>query len=100
MFKADQYTQVEDHIIETKTGERVIAKRNLTIEYIYSIYYWSINLGSLAGIATTFVEKRVGFWAAYLLPFCVLWISALTLLLCKTRFGGSRPSLVLEGTSH
>jgi len=29
-----------------------------------------INIGSLAGLAITLLEKYVGFWAAYLLPLC------------------------------
>jgi hypothetical protein len=44
-------------------------------------------VGSLAGIATTFLEKDVGFWVAYLLPLCVLAVGAATLILCKDKFG-------------
>jgi POT family proton-dependent oligopeptide transporter len=44
-------------------------------------------VGSLAGVATTFLEKDVGFWVAYLLPLCVLAAGAATLILCKDKFG-------------
>nr|POF05424.1 putative peptide transporter ptr2 [Quercus suber] len=47
----------------------------------------AIQVGSVAGLATTFLEKDVGFWAAYLLPFCVLWVSVLTLWICRDTFG-------------
>lgn len=46
-----------------------------------------INIGSLAGLATTLLEKYVGFWAAYLLPFCALWISVFILATWQTKFG-------------
>ncbi|KAI7903701.1 POT family-domain-containing protein [Cokeromyces recurvatus] len=32
------------------------------------MFYWGINAGSLSAIATTELEKNVGFWPAYLLP--------------------------------
>jgi POT family proton-dependent oligopeptide transporter len=41
----------------------------------------------LSALATTYIEKDVGFWAAYLLPFCALCISLLTLVLCRNKIG-------------
>lgn len=46
-----------------------------------------INIGSLGGLATTLLEKYVGFWAAFLLPFCALWISVFILVFWRTEFG-------------
>ena len=85
-FMADQYTNVKMRVETTKTGEKVIVDRDLTIRGIYSLYYWCINLGCLSGLATTFIEKEVGFWAAYLLPFCVLWIALAGLILGRRKF--------------
>ncbi|KAF1947027.1 oligopeptide transporter [Clathrospora elynae] len=68
-FVADQYTGTELRIETLKSGERVIVDRTLTVQYIYNMWYWMINIGSLGGLATTLLEKYVGFWAAYLLPF-------------------------------
>jgi len=46
-----------------------------------------INIGSLAGLAITLLEKYVGFWEAYLHPLCALWISAFILTTWRTKFG-------------
>ena len=46
-----------------------------------------INIGSLGGLATTLLEKYVGFWAAYLLSFCSLWVSVLILVVWRHKFG-------------
>ncbi|KAH8430827.1 uncharacterized protein LDX57_008491 [Aspergillus melleus] len=69
-FIADQYTEHEMRIKTTKTGKRVVVDRELTIQYIYNLYYWMVNAGSLGSIATTMMEKYIGFWSAYLLDLC------------------------------
>ena len=51
------------------------------------IPYSMINIGSLAGIATTFLEKDVGFWSANLLCFCTMWPSLIILLVWRKSFG-------------
>ena len=38
------------------------------------IFYLCINIGSLSPIATTELEKNVGFWAAYLLPMLMFFV--------------------------
>lgn len=70
-------------------GEQVIVDHGLTLERILNIYFWFVNTGSLSGIATRSMEKRIGSWAAYLLPFCSLWTAVLVLAL-------SRKCLVVE----
>ena len=84
LFVADQCTDERYQIKHTKSGEKVIVDREATVEYIFNIYYWyptcppltlyklmvyrCVNVGALAGIATTFMEKDIGFWAAFLMP--------------------------------
>lgn len=46
-----------------------------------------INVASLSGIATTFMEKYLSFWSAYLLCFCFLWVSAVMMLVFKSHYG-------------
>ena len=46
-----------------------------------------VNVGSLSGIATTFLERQVAFWAAYLLPACFLWLAVVVLVFGRRRFG-------------
>ncbi|KAJ5195228.1 oligopeptide transporter [Penicillium cinerascens] len=82
---ADQYTNWEKKILAKPNGKRVIIDRDLTMEKIYHAYYWAINIGALSALATTYIEKDIGFWAAFLLPSCALCLSLLTLVLCRNK---------------
>lgn len=69
----DQYQQKDMWVrTDLATGERVIVDPGVTYNRIYTIYYGCIEIGSLSGVATPFMEKRYGFWAPFLLTFCVL----------------------------
>lgn len=105
-FIGDQYAVLTPQLVVTNKGERVIVDRTLTLQYIYNIFYWYeaprckhmeladmerfTNIGSLSLIASTYLEKEVGFWAAYLLPLCFVWIPIPLLLLWQRSFGKSR----------
>ncbi|KAF7342262.1 POT family-domain-containing protein [Mycena venus] len=73
-------------VTETSDGERVIVDQALTLQSIYSVYYWCGNVGSLSGVATTLMEKYIDFWAAYLLPFCSIWVALALLILGGPKF--------------
>lgn len=55
-------------VITTKSGERVIQDPEATTERVVLWFYLLINIGGFMGVATTYSEKYVGFWLAYLLP--------------------------------
>ncbi|KAI8072522.1 POT family-domain-containing protein [Gongronella butleri] len=65
---AEQYTNRHAFVKTTKKGKRVIVTPQATYQRIFNLFYWSVNIGSLSAIATTELEKNVGFWSAYLLP--------------------------------
>ncbi|CAO3621308.1 unnamed protein product [Mucor fragilis] len=65
---AEQYQSKAPYIKVLKNGERVIVTPQATYQRIFTMFYWLINIGSLSSIATTELEKNVGFWPAYLLP--------------------------------
>ena len=44
------------------------------------IFYLCINIGALSSIATTNLEKFVGFWSAYLLPLLVFLVGFVVIL--------------------
>ncbi|KAJ7692895.1 oligopeptide transporter [Mycena rosella] len=67
-------------------GERVIVDQALTLQQIYTIFYWCVNVGSLSGVATTLMEKYIDFWAAFLLPFCSLWVALAVLIMGRSKF--------------
>jgi POT family proton-dependent oligopeptide transporter len=73
-------------LIKRKGKEPFIGDRTLTIQYIYNAYYWFINIAGLSSLATTFLERSYGFWAAFLLPFGTIWIPLVLLLFYQKRF--------------
>lgn len=65
---AEQYTETKFRIKTLKSGEVVIVSPTVTIQSLYNIFYWCVNIGSLSAIATVWMELKIDFWAAYLLP--------------------------------
>lgn len=70
----------------TKKGERVIIDPNVTIQRIYMIFYCCINLGSLSLLATTYMERLVGFWSGYLLCLCMFVVGGIVLILGRKKY--------------
>ncbi|KAH1397381.1 hypothetical protein KXW65_006868 [Aspergillus fumigatus] len=60
-FIADQYTEQTWRIRVAKNGKQVVEIPEVTIQYIYNVYYWMVNVGSLGSIATTLMERYIGF---------------------------------------
>ncbi|KAJ6449747.1 MFS peptide transporter [Mycena sanguinolenta] len=85
-FIADQCADTSMYIVTTSSDERVIVDQGLTLQRIYSIYYWCGNLGSLSGVATTLLERHVDFWAAFILPFCSIWVALAALIFGRAHF--------------
>lgn len=83
---ADQFPKNRPRIITRKSGTRVIEDPNLTIQNVFMFFYLMINDGSLSVIATTELEAHVGFWAAYLLPFCFFWIAVIVLAAGRNQY--------------
>ncbi|KAI9047426.1 hypothetical protein LZ554_008870 [Drepanopeziza brunnea f. sp. 'monogermtubi'] len=85
-FIGDQYTHLVPRVITLKSGERVIADRTLTIQYIYNVFYWLTNIASLSLIPSTYLEKLEGFWSAYLLSLCSFWIGVILMVVWRNDF--------------
>ncbi|KAF7195552.1 Peptide transporter PTR2 [Pseudocercospora fuligena] len=64
----DQMTNRVPRVLTTKKGERVIEDPEATTERVMLWFYLLINIGGFMGVATTYAEKYVGFWLAFLLP--------------------------------
>lgn len=45
------------------------------------------NIASLSLIASTYLEKEVSFWAAYLLPLSTVWMLIPLMLFWQKEFG-------------
>ncbi|KAE8416520.1 POT family-domain-containing protein [Aspergillus pseudocaelatus] len=73
-FIGDQYPVKPPQVKTLATGERVIIDRTLTLQYVYNVYYWITNIAALSILASTYLEKERGFWAANVLALCSSWI--------------------------
>ncbi|CAG9981779.1 unnamed protein product, partial [Clonostachys byssicola] len=91
----DQYTETKQKIRTLKSGERVIVDPQATITNIYMIYYNILCIGCLSGIPATYIELRIGFWATFLLPFCVFWIAIAALAFGRKKYVRNKPEPVL-----
>ena len=83
---ADQVPKSKPYIKVTKKGERVIVDQSVTIQRVFMFFYMMINIGSLSVIATAQLELHVGFWSAYLLPFCFFFIALAALFLGRNQY--------------
>ncbi|KAH2157758.1 hypothetical protein KXW33_006532 [Aspergillus fumigatus] len=82
----DQYTEQTWRIRVAKNGKQVVEIPEVTIQYIYNVYYWMVNVGSLGSIDTTLMERYIGFWSAYLLDLCAVMIAVVVVHLAKPKF--------------
>lgn len=64
----DQYTHQREYVKTLPSGERVLVDPETTIQRIMVIYYGFINIGAFFALASTYAEKYVGYWLAFLLP--------------------------------
>jgi POT family proton-dependent oligopeptide transporter len=80
---ADQYKRRQMTVSTDSKGERVIIDPAITIQRIYMIFYWCINIGCLALLPTPYMERDVGFWSAFLLCTCVFLVGTVVLVLGK-----------------
>ncbi|KAI9322913.1 peptide transporter PTR2-A [Dichotomocladium elegans] len=95
---AEQYQNKTPFVRTLKNGERVLVTPQATYQRIFSTFYWSINIGGMSAIATTTMEKNIGFWAAYLLPTCMFIPCLAIVILGRKKYVEVPPrgSVVLE----
>lgn len=64
----DQYRHQKPYTRVLKSGEKVVVDPESTVQRIMLIFYALINVGAFFAIATTYSEKYVGYWLAFLTP--------------------------------
>ncbi|CAK5279212.1 unnamed protein product [Mycena citricolor] len=77
----DQSTVMSQSVVVLPSGEKVIVDPGATIQSMLMIYYWSVNIGGFFSVATSYAEKRVGFWLAYLVPGILYMLMPITLVI-------------------
>ncbi|KAF1917467.1 major facilitator superfamily domain-containing protein [Ampelomyces quisqualis] len=85
-FLADQYEKKEAQIRTLKSGEKVVTDDELTLTYIYNLYFWIGNVGSLSWFAVVFIEKHSGFVQAYGFTLGLMVCSLIALIVGKPWF--------------
>ncbi|KAG0169667.1 peptide transporter ptr2 [Apophysomyces sp. BC1034] len=88
---AEQYRSKKPFVRTLKDGSRVIVTPQATYQKLFNMFYWGINVGSLSAIATTELEKLVGFWSAYLLPTCMFIPCIIVVILGRKRYVQTPP---------
>jgi hypothetical protein len=75
MFKPNVSPLLLDQVPETvmktkvlKSGEKVIVDPEATTERTMLWFYLLINIGGFMQVATSYAEKYVGWWLAFILP--------------------------------
>ncbi|GFF81081.1 oligopeptide transporter [Aspergillus lentulus] len=89
---AEQYARKPLRTKTLSSGEKVIVDPNVTIQTIYGRYYWVINIGSLSVIPASWLELKVSFWAAFLLPLCFWVLPVGALAVGRGRYVVQNPS--------
>lgn len=75
MFKPNVSPMLLDQMTETtlvtqtlKTGEKVIVDPEHTTERVMLWFYLLINIGGFMNVPTSYIEKYIGWWLAFLVP--------------------------------
>jgi hypothetical protein len=64
----DQIPVTRPKVEILKTGERVIVDPEASTERVMLWFYLLINIGGFMQVATSYAEKYVGWWLAFVLP--------------------------------
>lgn len=88
----DQYQHQRSYTKTLPSGERVVVDPEITIQRMMLIFYGMINVGAFFAIATTYSEKYIGYWLAFLLPGIVYFLLPILLLFLNKRLVKSPPS--------
>lgn len=81
----DQYVHQREYTKVLPSGERVLFDPEMTVQRIMLIFYAAINIGAFFAIATTYAEKYVGYWLAFLLPGIVYFLLPVLLAIMYKR---------------
>ncbi|KAI9665076.1 MAG: hypothetical protein M1821_006524 [Bathelium mastoideum] len=88
----DQYKHQRPYTKVLKSGEKVLVDPEATIQRIMLIFYGLINVGAFFAIATTYSEKRIGYWLAYLTPGIIFLLLPALLLYLNNKLVKYPPS--------
>ncbi|GMG32136.1 unnamed protein product [Aspergillus oryzae] len=88
---ADQMPNTKAKIKVLSNGEKVIVDPEVTTERAMLWFYLLINIGGFMQVATSYAEKYVGWWLAFILPL-FLYLPLPALLVCPDRMVDTSPA--------
>lgn len=81
----DQSQTKKPFVRTLKSGEKVIVDPEATSDRMMLIFYGFVNVGAFYMLATTYAEKYVGFWLAFLLSAIIYFLLPILLLFMYKR---------------
>ncbi|CAF9932864.1 hypothetical protein IMSHALPRED_009010 [Imshaugia aleurites] len=87
----DQYEHQQEYTKVLKSGEKVIMDPESTVQRTMLIFYGLINVGAFFALATTYCEKDVGYWLAYLMPAILYFLLPTLLIILNKRIVKKAP---------
>ncbi|KAE8146593.1 MFS peptide transporter [Aspergillus avenaceus] len=88
----DQHRTKKAYTKVLKSGEKVIVDPELTTSRTMLIFYGVVNIGAFYMLATTYAEKYVGYWLAFLLAGIIYFLLPIVLALVYKRTYKQPPS--------
>lgn len=87
----DQYPVSIDVVQVLPSGESVIVDRQKTLERMTLVFYWAINVGAFLQLATSYCERLIGFWLAFLIPGIMYMLLPIVLIYLQPRLDRAEP---------
>jgi POT family proton-dependent oligopeptide transporter len=82
-----RWTRLSNYFPASLKGERVVIDSEITLQFIYNLYFWIGNVGALSAFPCVYIEKHHGFAPSYALGLGCIVIALLMLVLGKKCFG-------------
>jgi POT family proton-dependent oligopeptide transporter len=92
--KSAARTCLSKYLPTSSKGERVIIDSEITLKFIYNLYFWIGNVGALSAFACVYIERHYGFAPSYALGLGCIVIALLMLVTGKKGFGRFRVLLM------
>ncbi|EED13088.1 MFS peptide transporter, putative [Talaromyces stipitatus ATCC 10500] len=88
----DQQLHAKEYVMTLKNGEKVIVSPELTTTRTMLIFYGFVNVGAFYMLATSYAEKDIGYWLAFLLAGIIYFLLPILLLVMYKRTKKAPPS--------
>ena len=95
----DQFPLKQDAVQVLPSGEKVIIDRQKSLQRMTLVFYWAINIGAFLQLATSYCERRIGFWLAFLIPGILYALMPLVLIFLQRKIAKEEPKGSVLSTS-